>query len=98
MYQTLNRENLTWRLYYSVPSEKCFSILLCPCIFFLDQQNLLFKKKTVMDCPKRVLNLLKLNTEQPTAHAELLAARGKNGRHGPVPAEWEHAHVILKVL
>lgn len=66
--------------------------------FFLDQQNLLFKKKTVMDCPKRVLNLLKLNTEQPTAHAELLAARGKNGRHGPLPAEWEHARVISKVL
>lgn len=66
--------------------------------FFLDQQNLLFKKKTVMDCPKRVLNLLKLNTEQPTAHAVLLPARGKNGRHGPLPAEWEHAHVILKVL
>lgn len=66
--------------------------------FFLDQHKLLFKKKAVTDCPKRVLNLLKLNTEQPTAHAELLAARGKNGRHGPLRAEWEHVHVILKVL
>lgn len=66
--------------------------------FFLDQHKLLFKKKAVMGCPKRVLSLLILNTEQPTAHAVLLPARGKNGRHGPLPAEWEHAHVILKVL
>lgn len=65
--------------------------------FFLDQHKLLFKKKAVMDCLKRVLDLLKLNTEQPTAHAVLLPARGKNGHHGPLPAEWEHAHVISKV-
>ena len=51
-----------------------------------------------MVCRNPALSRQKRNIKQPTAHAVLLAAPGKNGHHGPPRAEWESARAILQVM
>ena len=47
-----------------------------------------------MDYHSPVLNLQKLNTEQRTANAALLAANGKNGHRGRQAVVLERACVV----